>query len=206
MASASVPDPNPSSEEGSILATRRETIAVVVGLLGAMVVLGVYAGLSSLLENSLTPTTINMGSQLIVQLDSFLTAGWVVAFFYYWSGWEEALRESKRARMKLHLPNDPRAFVNHSDARLYDRMKRQEKELQPTSLFFGEIIFGLGMFIGSAIFAVNAVLWTSALLVVLASGAMLGGAELMIISWFILRHVTMELRDLADKAMSPTSS
>src|SRR2546425_11924229 len=103
MASAGVPGPNLAREEGSILATRRETIAVVVGLLVAMVVLGVYTGVSSLLENSLTPTTINLGSQLIVQLDSFLTAGWVVAFFYYWSGWEKALRESKRARLKLHL-------------------------------------------------------------------------------------------------------
>lgn len=202
IASASVKDvslPAPFQIPG---ATKDEIREIGIGAAIIGIAFAVFTGVLWYYFKSTTVDQINFAMPLIVQLDSFLTGGWVIGFFYYWGSWEKALRASKKARRALRgHPKDAIQFKDADRAKLYLHILAKEKELTPTSKLFIELIGGVLMFIVSAISAVFAVLTYALLPVQLALNFMVGGVLLMAFSWVVLRYVTQRLRDLTDAAL-----
>lgn len=199
MSSAGIPDPSvPKPMKIRSGATPGEIRAVAIGIVVALLLFTVYTIGVSIFIRTLTIEQVNIAAQMIVQLDSFLTAGWIVGFFYYWGNWEEALRASKRARKDLRSKTFMKAFDTAEHATLHQAMLAQEKEMAPTAKLFIEIVLGVVMFILSGIAAVNAVLTYTLLSVQLALEFMVGGVLVMIISWVLLRYITQKLRELTD--------
>src|SRR2546425_5212600 len=79
-------------------ATKSELLGVAIGIVIVVIAFAIIVAVLTLFFNSTTVVQINASMPLVVQLDSFLTGGWVVGFFYYWGSWEKALRASKNAR------------------------------------------------------------------------------------------------------------
>src|SRR2546427_3506987 len=138
MASVSVPDPSvPRPVKVRSGATKGERRAVAIGVAVSLALFGLYTvGVNSL--KTFTVEQINTAMPMVVQLDSFLTAGWVVGFFYFWGELEKALRESKRARRDLRSKTFMRQFDTAEHAKLHEAMLAREKELTPTFGLFAE--------------------------------------------------------------------
>lgn len=177
--------------------TRRERWAVAIGVSSLFLTFALFTvGVNDFIK-SLTVEQVNIAMPLVVQLDSFLTGGWVIGFFYYWRGWEKALRESKRTRKDLLNPS--RTRLNPLEIKdLHQAMRRREKELAPTSKIYIELVLGVVMFIISAIAAVFAVLTYTLIMVELSLEFLVGGALVMTFSWVVLRYITQRLRELTD--------
>jgi hypothetical protein len=202
VGSASVRDPSLPKRYSASRPLRRQVIALVVAMLAGLYSLAAYSLWSLTVVTSLPSDRINVGSQMIVQLDSFLTAGWVVAFFYYWDGWEKAFRASRIARSKLRLPNDPaRQFQNASDVMLHDSMVRRENELKPTPSLFAIAISSVLAFIVSAVAAVDAVFTENGTFVYVSLVLLLGAAELMFATWYVMWRFSQRLRDQSEIAI-----
>jgi hypothetical protein len=152
--------------------------------------------------NNLTVAQVNIAMPLLIQLDSFLTAGWIVGFVYFWGELEKGLTGSKEARRALKSKDPSRAFDTAPRAMLHQTMQKREKELTPTFTLFAEIVIGAVMFIISAITAVFAVLTYALIFVQLALEFMAGGVLVMIITCIALRYITERLRELTDMATS----
>ena len=201
MDAASVPDvsaPQPFKIPTGV--TPREKRAIAIGIGVSFMLFAAYtAGIATYLK-SLTVDQVNIGMPMIVQLDSFLTGGWVIGFFYFWGGLEKALRTSKFARRKLRSKDPSRQFDTARHAILHQTMMIREKQFTPTFGLFAELVLGVVMFIMSAISAVFAVLTYTLIAVQLALEFMAGGVAVMIITWISLRYITQRLRELADVA------
>ena len=198
LPSTSPPEPSASRPPGIPSgATPREKRAVALGVSLVCLTFALYTvGVNDFIK-SLTIEQVNIAMPLIVQLDSFLTGGWVIGFFYYWGGWEEALRESKRSRKEL-LKTSLAKLDLSGITNLHQAMLRREKELAPTSKIYIELVLGVVMFIISAITAVFAVLTYTIIMVQLSLEFLAGGALVMTFSWVVLRYITQRLRELTD--------
>src|SRR5437899_2598287 len=105
MCSVSVPDssvprrPDFFFPAGSLTRNEKRWLAAFVAF---MIIIGILysVGVNTFITK-LNPEQINTATPMIVQLDSFLTGGWVIGFFHYWSNWEKAWRESKHTRIRL---------------------------------------------------------------------------------------------------------
>jgi hypothetical protein len=202
MASASVPDPSvPKPAKIRSGATKRERRAVAIGVAVSLALFAVFTLEVNSLK-TLSVEQVNIAMPMIVQLDSFLTGGWVIAFFYFWGELEKALRASKQARFGLKSIQLTKEFDTSQRAILHQSMRLREEELTPSLGLFAELVFGVVMFIISAISAVIAVLTYTLISVQLALEFMVGGVAVMIITWISLRYVTQRLRELADVAIA----
>jgi hypothetical protein len=199
MASASVPDVSVHRPPVTGL-TRTEKLSFALVLVAGIVVLTPFSWAVSIYITTLTHDQFNVAGQMIVQLDSFLTAGWVAGFFYYWGNWEKAFRDSRRARYGLRSKDPSRAFDNAKVAIQHESMLTYENTFRPTSWLFLETAVGLVMFIISAIAAVNAVLTYTPISIQLALTFMVGGSVAMIASWVLSRYATQTLREQVDVA------
>src|SRR5205807_4293581 len=89
IASASIHDPifSDSPKIEPVTRTQIRNWAMGVGLVFAL--FGLYtAGVNNYITSP-TVDQVNLSSPMVVQLDSFLTGGWVIGFFYYWGEWEK---------------------------------------------------------------------------------------------------------------------
>jgi hypothetical protein len=203
MASASVPDPSvrrPLKVRSG--ATKGEKRAVAIGVGVAVISFGLFTAAVNQYITTLAVAQVNIAMPLIIQLDSFLTGGWLVGFFYFWGDLEKAITGSKQARLGLRSKDPTRQFDTAERAMLHQTMQRQEKELTPTFGLFAEIVLGAVMFIISAITAVFAVLVYALIFVQLALEFMVGAVLVMIVTWIALRYITQRLRELTDTAIS----
>jgi hypothetical protein len=206
MASASVPDASVRSRPKiPTSATKGEKRAVAIAVGMALISFGAYSWAVNRYITSLSVAQVNLAMPMIIQLDSFLTAGWIVGFFYFWSELEKALTGSKNARLALWSKDPTRQFDTAQRTILHQSMQRQEKELTPTFGLFAEIVLGAVMFIISAITAVFAVLVYALIFVQLSLEFMAGGVLVMIITWIALRYITQRLRELTDAAIAETT-
>src|SRR5438094_883227 len=159
MTSSSVSDPIlPASTKPEPL-TGKELRNWRVGIFFVLVAFGLYTWGVNTYIKTLSVDQVNLSSPLVVQLDSFLTGGWVIGFFHYWSEWEKALRASKRARIALRgKPKDAIQFKTPERAKFYYRMLSRELSLTPDSRLFFVLVLGVVMFILSGVAAVFAIL------------------------------------------------
>ena len=202
IARASVRDPIFDTPEHVEPATRGEISGIAIGVALIIIFFSVYTWSVNAYIKNLTIDQVNQSSPLVVQLDSFLTGGWVFGFFYYWGQWEKALRASKKARASLRgKPKDAIQFKTADHAKMYYRMLSKEKSITPTSTLFVVLVLGVVMFILSAIAAVYAVLTYTIIAVQLELEFLVGGVLVMVMSWVVLRYVTYQLRAQADAAL-----
>ena len=183
-------------------ATKGEKRVVAIGVGVAVISFGLFTAAVNQYITSLAIAQVNIAMPMIIQLDSFLTAGWIVGFFYFWGELEKAITGSKQARLGLRSKDPTRQFDTAERGMLHKTMQRQEKELTPTFGLFAEIVLGAVMFIISGIAAVFAVLTYTLIFVQLSLEFMTGGVLVMIITWIALRYITQRLRQLTDTAIS----
>jgi hypothetical protein len=202
IARASVRDPIFPEVTKPEPALSTEARNLTIGVISGLALLFVYVlGIITYITN-LSVEQFHQSSQLVVQLDSFLTGGWVIGFFYYWGAWEKALRKSKRARVALRRkPKDAIQFKSTERVKFYYRMFSRERNLTPdTKLFFG-LVLGVVLFILSGVAAVFSVLTYAVIAVQLELTLMMGGVFIMVLSWVFLRYVTYKLRAQTDEAL-----
>ncbi len=140
--------------------------------------------------SQLTVERIIAGSQMILQIDSFLAAAWVAGFFYYWGGLERAIRRLRsRARdVQAASPKETVQFNSAGDVVELSDLRRLEWKFGPTPQLWVAVVTGLFFLILSGLFSVSAVLTGNVSYVRTAFFLMVWGVEMMIVSWFVLRY------------------
>lgn len=129
------------------------------------------------------------GSELIVQLDSFLTAGYVVSFFYYWGTLSKELSHAERF---LHREEkSARTEEEFVDA----RQLQLKVEMLPFDVLV-YVLFVVGSFTFSGIMAVSATLTGGASHVTWALAAVVYGVGQMFFSWFSLHLTTLTFAEM----------
>jgi len=202
MASASVPDPSIGKPlrigRGMNKGEKRDL--AVGGVFAVTIILFYAIGVNTYINN-LTHEQFNVASPLIIQLDSFLTAGWIVGFFYYWGNWEKAFRKFQSARKALKS-NEPSRQYNTPLQALFDQaMAAKQNEMAPTSKIFIAVVLGVVSFIISGLAAVFAVLTYAVWNIQWSLDMLAGGVDIMVLSWVFLRSTTQKVKDFTDVAL-----
>ena len=132
------------------------------------------------------PERIGSATMMVMQIDSFVAAGFIVGFFQFQGEMSNKIREAKqlRKRMGSRFPREKRPSIFDRDRLRYFAARK-----------FWLVMLSLVLFVTSGLFAVNGVLYETRFYLVASLACLFWGVTWMMVMWRLIIGGAEELAE-----------